>query len=201
MANAEKRSSEQLSKRPARSLNAALWFLAALVVLIAAFVVVNSGPPRLWEGEIVSDLGEYRSPHDKVRVRVSKTPDGNIQLVFRRSFRWFYIFRTFQDSRVIHFEHERGWFLCFDASDELWLFHGQWKREWGRLRTLPSGGTRPYAATVFRFSGTRGSCLSSHFDWHGVPAEFLERILDADESVWGPNHVFLPDIKRPSRLD
>ncbi|MFT4558057.1 MAG: hypothetical protein ACI92S_003431 [Planctomycetaceae bacterium] len=80
----ENPSTERITDRPARSLNVVLWILAITTVLTAGFVVINSGPPRLREGEIVSDLGEYRSPDDEVRLRVSKTPDGNIEIVFRR---------------------------------------------------------------------------------------------------------------------
>lgn len=195
MTIAENSSTASNPNHSSRLLNVSLCIFA-IFVLATGIAVHNSGPPRLHEGEVVSGLGEYSSPNDEVRLRVSKTHDDNIKLVVRRPVRWFYIFRTFQDHRVMHYEHERGWFLCFDASDELWLFYGHWKREWGRPRTLPSGDTRPSAATVFRFSRTRGSCLSPRFNWDGVPADFLKKIPAADESVWGPNHKFLPEAKR-----
>jgi hypothetical protein len=201
MIDPEQQSPEQIIKHPSRSLNTTLWILGIFVVLTGFFVALNSGPPRLREGEIVSDLGQYWSPNNDRRIRISKTADGDIEIITRHSVSGFSIFRTFRDHPLTHFEHERGWFLCFDASDELWLFHGQWKREWGPLRTLPFGGTRPYPANVFRFSKNSGSCLSSHFDWRDVPAEFLQKIPNADESVWGHGCRYLPAVKQLSSTE
>jgi len=195
MTDAEQQSPERINEHSSR-LNTTLWILGVFVVLTGCYVVLNSGPPRLREGTIVSDLGEYRSPNNDCRVQIFKTSDGNIEIVIGHSVSGFSIFRTFKDHTGQYFEHERGWFLCFDASDDLWIFNGPWKREWGEPRILQPNGRPQYAAEVARYSRGSALVISSTFDWRGVPAEFLNKIPDADESVWGANCEHLPAVKQ-----
>lgn len=173
---------------------------AALIVFLIVAALLR--PPRLHPGQIVDDFGTYRSPSGRLRLSISESTEGNVNITMLRPVKRFHVLTTYSENGVGDFEAEREWFLCFDEYDRLWLFVGRWDPRWGELRKMPYGGYCPPQPSVqlagFWFlqvdgqmgvtggnGGIGGTLVSSTGHWEGVPPEFFERIPGKDEDFWG----------------
>ena len=191
----------------ARKWNRVLIGFTSLLVVVLLALLLFSTRDRLRPGQLVDDLGTYRSPWGRQKVEISKSPEGYISVTLSRRWRQSPLLNPYSSSGRTEFEAERDWFLCFDEYDRLWLFVGEWDRDWGELRELPSGGTRPYAQAVqhtgFHFNRngvSRGSSVVSGMGkWEGVPKEFFERLPAKDDPGWGPASI-VPETPPPLTL-
>jgi hypothetical protein len=187
----------QFITNPSRLQHFRRWLIGVgtgLLLLVAVLVWIT--PPVIEAGQVVDQFGSFRYPAGGHRLEIKKTDEGNVQItIFRRSTRYFFIpvmtkysFRTF--------EAERDWFVSVDRNQRLWLFQGRWKKEWGKLREMPSGGTIPYGQGIlmdgiwFLPTGqlAKGTTVvMNNSDWTGCPPEFFERIPGKDQGqpVWG----------------
>ncbi|MAG93058.1 MAG: hypothetical protein CMJ48_04845 [Planctomycetaceae bacterium] len=181
---------------------------AVLLMLVLLALLLFSSLDRLRPGQLVDDLGTYRSPSGRQKVEISKSPEGNIIVTQLRRSRQSPLLKPYSQVGRTEFEAERDWFLSFDEYDRLWLFIGEWDRDWGRLRRMPSGGTRPYAQRVllegfiFTRNGVfRGSSVVSEMgNWEGVPQEFFERLPEKSDAGWAPSAV-VPETASPLTPD
>lgn len=180
---------------------------ASVVVLLVALLITPDQEhptdtlPQLVAGQIVESNGEHRSPSGKRTLVISDDDTGNIHIAVHvqssavwcipftnipyRTEPWDYV-----ELRVV-VESERDWFASVDQYDRLWVYYSRWDKQWGELRELPSGNTRPYAPAVvmhgLSFHGSGGLSVGGQVvdetgDWIGVPAGFLKRVQSAAES-------------------
>ncbi|MEP3478731.1 MAG: hypothetical protein ABJZ55_05745 [Fuerstiella sp.] len=156
--------------------------------------------PQLGPGQIVEDCGKFRFPRGNRTLHLSEDDHSNVHIaVHVRSSVVCCVpfttipYRTVPWESVEHevvVESEREWFASVDRYDRLWVYYGRWDKQWGNLRKLPGGGTRPYAPAIimhglsFLRSGgltVHGQVVSDTGDWGGVPADFLKRVQEATE--------------------
>ncbi len=168
---------------------------AWLVVLFATVAVVAIlfalRTPNLTPGQIVDQSGQYHSPNGRFYLEITETTEGNIRLSQLESTRRFSIIPSTTEIRVFEIESERGWFVCFDKYDRLWVYEGKWNPRWDKIRE--SFGVSPHSPVVSQhgfvyLSGraVRGSSVVSIAgDWAGVPPEFFDRIPDKWSRKWG----------------
>jgi len=184
-----------------RVLIAAVSIAGAVTLLLVCQLLSKKNTeslPQLRAGQLVHNCGEFRFPNDSRTLEVSELESGNVSIAIRAesSVVWCIPFtkipyRTSSQSYIKHqvvVESERDWFGSVDRYNRLWIFYGRWNKQWGQLRELPGGGTRPYAPAVilqgfsFSPSGTlvRGSKLVMRSgDWAGAPTRFLQRVQNA----------------------
>jgi len=158
--------------------------------------------PELRAGQIVENIGEFRFPRGKRTLQLSEDDNGNVHIAVyvQSSAVWCIPFtkipyRTRLLNHIEHrviFESERHWFATVDQYDRLWIYYGCWDKQWGKLRQLPSGGTRPYSPAVIRhglsllpngsITPLDGRIIDDTGDWVGVPKKFLHHVQKAMES-------------------
>lgn len=194
------------AEREAATANRKFYRRICIVVigLVSLLLVYWISFPRLQPDEIVDQFGIYRLPRDGRMLKITQDDDGNVVVS---------VFGGFSSKVLTTFESERGWFLCVDRFQRLWIYHGHWDRDWGALRKMPSGGTVPYAPAVYlegltffrpgRLAG--GSQVVTHTgNWEGVPQSFLDRIPDRESAQWGntpPVPTKSPHFTRSQELE
>ena len=164
-----------------------------VAVLAGIAAILATIPEQLQPGEIVDDLGTYKSPRGSQFVVISEPTDGIVGVTMQYPSTRFYVLNTFADDTIHEFEIEREWFLCFDKYERLWLFRGKWDSKWGETQELPSGGHCPHVQSVvlrgFWFTSSKVfngyNEVSSTGDWEGVPTGFFNRIPGKRKQVWG----------------
>jgi hypothetical protein len=181
-----------------RRFRAAAIVVVAIGALLVAIAIV-AGAPRLRPDEIVREFGAYDSPGNRFRVVVAESDQKAVTFTLVSPNPWKRLTTRLSHGRLmpgVEFEVERDWFFCFDQYDRLWVFVGRWDRDWGPLRQLPGGGTRPYPQAVtmlgiFFSGGSRpsgASVVSDTGEWKGVPPRFFAEIPEKEGSavtVWG----------------
>lgn len=115
-----------------------------LLFLIPLFFLVPE-PSRLQAGEVIDKLGDYQFPTGRQRLTITKDSSGNIHVTVQHRTTRFFIFPHSYSDTVATFESERDWFVSIDQYNRLWMYYGHWDRGLGKLRKMPSGGTKRYA--------------------------------------------------------
>jgi hypothetical protein len=177
--------------------------LAVLAVLIASLALKdpNAALPQLAAGQIVDKCGKFRFPDGNRILQIWQDDVGNTRIVVHAKSSvashipftqvpYKTVSRDYIPFRYV-FESERGWFASVDQYDRLWVYYGGWDKQWGQLRKLPSGWTRPYPPAVTRHGVSflptisvpilNDQIVSETGDWAGVPAQFFHRVRNASE--------------------
>ncbi|WP_298862307.1 hypothetical protein [uncultured Gimesia sp.] len=181
--------------RPYISPRVPYFWLVAILLLVFIVVIILLSRPRLKAGQVIDQFGTYRFPSGGHKLEINKTESGNVEVTVHWRTTRFYVIPLMVKDKFHTFESERDWFVSIDRYQRIWLFMGEWNKQWGKLRKMPSGGTVPYAQAVLMkglmFTGSKQfgfgvQNVSETGDWAGVPQPFFNRIPDKEEaSVWG----------------
>ncbi|MBL8820405.1 MAG: hypothetical protein JNL58_30555 [Planctomyces sp.] len=180
-------------------------FVGLAFVLLIAWAIVSrtrqhqtASLPQVGPDQMVQTVGIYKFPNGTRTLEVTEDNNGNVCITVRIQASTSLLipltkltFRTGSADFIEHqivFESERDWFAAVDSFDRLWIYYGRWNKQWGDLRKLPGGGTRPYQAAVIMHglsfldsqSVVQGSqVVTDTGHWDGVPAQFLEQVRSA----------------------
>jgi hypothetical protein len=118
------------------------------------FALKRAAPTRSLENIVLSQTGRYLSPQGSQVVDVSLNKDGKLKIDMKSL--------SCGNGSLTTFQSNSDWFMCFDATDRLWLYHPDdpkychcWytnERGSGILRPGEVGG------------------------WQGIPDAFLARL-------------------------
>jgi len=163
--------------------------ISTLLIAVTLFFLIINSSNTTAPGEIIENVGSYRSPSGKYRIEIRKTDAETIEISKLTTSWRYHVVPVRSRSNVATFSPKRDWFLCFDQYDRLWFYHGIWDRSWG----MPAD-SRSYGAAVhlegFR-SLQNNSFIGGAFvvseigGWEGVPEAFFDRLPANGDAAWG----------------